>query len=399
MPRRRLAAGAAAAAAAGAAVLSGGTRFTQPPAQPLPEARAAPAQESGCEYPTERLLSEALLPEQLAERLRANITEEAKRWGYLSAFSPWAEVVRGKRVLDVGMGQGPVGVAMLRLGAESYVGVDPALCPARPALTRYRLMPRTRREGRIRRGLCKSAGCAAGKYRIFPYSGADMMRAWQGRLLLLRGTFETHATALAGRVFDVVTLNAVTEHLRDPAGVIAALWRTLASSPGVVLEAVHPSFYGWDGHHHWPSTPLDLRGLKTPLPELADWGHLERGSSVHNDTNQNRVRPGDLAALVGEYFECPQCPAAETVERAGVRPRLTPQLLGRLRKRGFRRSELLGSWVHFRGCRRRPAPLSGGAALQRLVFYHPPMDGTYSATPFDCGTSPGGAWPRAASVG
>ena len=76
------------------------------------------------------------------------------------------------------------------------------------------------------------------------------------------------------------------------------------TKPEQLLALKHHNYYGFDGHHQKPRYPEDYNNKNVAENGVVFWKHLEPTSWVFNYTNTNRVRLGDLMALVDIYFEC-----------------------------------------------------------------------------------------------
>eukprot|EP00913_Durusdinium_trenchii_P012039 g11311.t1 len=280
-------------------------------------------------------------------------------------------------LLDIGMGQGPMGVVAIELGIRSYKGMDPALCLNRHARTRDKTIARA--PGKKACNLiAKSTDCknhtgfacpafracmkrAREKYRYFPYTGLEMMQAYAGEIVLLPGTFATlQPTGLIQRgSFQVATLWLVTEHLPNNQDVIEGVFEW--TEPGQLLVLTHHNYYGFDGHHEMPVDPKAFQRGNRAQAEVAFWRHLEPSSWVFNVTSLNRVRLGDLIGLLNVYFECAWLANfGNHWDEA---------------QRGFSRTELLVStWSA--ACARREAPREA-LWLKSRVWHHPATDGSY----------------------
>merc|ERR1712048_1072774 len=113
------------------------------------------------------------------------------------------------------------------------------------------------------------------KYQTFPYTGVQMMRAYNGKISLLPGTFETlkGSGLLQLGMFDVATLWSVTEHLPDNHLVLRGIFEWL--QPDKYLLISHHNYYGYDGHHGTPRTPADYVPSNPLHSETGQWKHLE----------------------------------------------------------------------------------------------------------------------------
>jgi len=329
------------------------------------------------------------LPEAQMAELRHGIMNATKSWGYYGPVSQWWKGFKNKTVLDVGMGQGPIGPVALEY-VSRYTGLDPAICIDKSACTRNRKVGSTRGVhqclqaqelpsciglGRQCLDFIKCEQVESRKYQYFPYTGLQMMQAYGSRLELLPGTFESlNGTKFLVRgSYDAVFMHTVTEHLPDLYGVLKSVFDL--TNPGQVLVNTHHNFYGFGGHHAWPST-VNLLNRDSPLQrDYALWQHLTPGGPAALDQNLNRVRLGDLVALVDVYFEC----KFSVKVLPGVEALLTPMLLANLTRRLFSKTELIIETCHM-DCKRRPAPRQPDRVRDR-IFYHPDLDGSYEPLP------------------
>lgn len=326
------------------------------------------------------------LPPNEAAALRKRVRSTAEDWGY-GNFKRIFGRLKDLRVLDVGMGQGPIGVMALAGGVKTYTGLDPALCINERAKTRNKKIPKAPSAGEceaIKRTRCAAteAACAAylkcvdlvgRKYKLFPFTGLDMMSSFSGKLQLLPGTFASleHTGFLQRGMFDAVTLWTVTEHLPDNRAVIEGIFKWL--DPAQLLVAKHHNYYCYDGHHNRPHTPADFDKTSAFQRERANWGHLESTSGPYSSQNLNRIRLGDLFALLHVYFECAWRLGAPPEHRAVLEP--NSKLLRKLAARGFNAAELLVCSLTV-ACSRRAQPQEA-PWLDRLQGFHPPTDGSY----------------------
>ncbi|CAE7658598.1 unnamed protein product [Symbiodinium pilosum] len=331
------------------------------------------------------------LPVNEATELKSKIWKATREWGYdqqAYSYRPF----KGLNLLDIGMGQGPMGVVAMHVGVKSYKGMDPALCINRNAMTRDKRVGRAPNpiECEMVRdsAACKGKGeacemfrhCTAlmsKKYRGFPFTGLEMMQAFKGKIVLLPGTFATlRPTGLIQPgSFDVATLWLVTEHLPDNRQVIEGIFEW--TKPEQLLALKHHNYYGFDGHHQKPRYPEDYNSKNVAENGVVFWKHLEPTSWVFNYTNTNRVRLGDLMALVDVYFECAwRATFVASWERALA---ARPQLRHSLEQRGFHQNELIiNKWTI--ACVRRKQPYfpeGGSDWLDSRIWLHPPTDGSY----------------------
>eukprot|EP00913_Durusdinium_trenchii_P005343 g4986.t1 len=294
------------------------------------------------------------LPPKEAEALKAEIWRTTKAWGYHELAQNYRPF-KGMDVLDIGMGQGPMGVVAISVGVKSYKGMDPALCINQRARTRDKTVGRAPNEGEcllIRDSAeCKKEGETCEKFRscmdlwrkkyhTFPYTGLEIMQAYAGRIVLLPGTFAS----------------------LQPSGLIkhgsfqvATMWKPR-----------YPEKYD-------PTNPSET--------SVAFWRHLNPTSWVFNSTNTNRVRLGDLIALIDVYFDCAWRATFESKWSPALDAKLWEKLkmLGQELNRGFARNELLiNKWSA--ACARREAPLPA-TWLESRVWLLPATDGSYEPMP------------------
>ncbi|CAE7526940.1 unnamed protein product [Symbiodinium sp. CCMP2456] len=332
------------------------------------------------------------LPVQAAAELKSKIWTATREWGYdqqAYSYRPF----KGLHLLDIGMGQGPMGVVAVHVGVKSYKGMDPALCINHHALTRDKRVGRA--PNPIECQMLKDSEACEGKgekcemfqrcshlmfkkYREFPFTGIEMMQAFSGQIVLLPGTFATlRPTGLIKPgSFDVATLWLVTEHLPDNRQVIEGIFEW--TEPGQLLALKHHNYYGFDGHHQKPRYPEDHNTKNIAENGVVFWKHLEPSSWVFNYTNTNRIRLGDLIALVDVYFECAwRATFVASWERALLS---RPELLRALEKRGFQQNELLiNKWTI--ACARRKQPKDAKQWLDTRIWLHPATDGSYTPRP------------------
>ena len=324
-----------------------------------------------------------------AEKLRAKIRKVTKDWGYddlAYSYKPFS----GMKLLDIGMGQGPMGVVAISVGVKSYKGMDPALCINQHALTRDKTVGRAPNplECELLRDSkeCKNQGehckmyescmtLAAKKYRAFPYTGLEIMQAYAGQIVLLPGTFATLQPSglIKPGTFEVATMWMVTEHLPNNRAVVEGIFQW--TKPGDLLALKHHNYYGFDGHHQKPRYPEQHDPHNVAERGVVFWKHLDPQSWVFNYTNTNRIRLGDIIALIDVYFEC----AWRANVEAAWENVLDAERLSKFQKRGFSRSELvINKWTA--ACLRRNEALDA-PWLDTRMWLHPPTDGSYEPRP------------------
>jgi hypothetical protein len=331
--------------------------------------------------------------------LRTKLVAATKQFKQMGG--PW-RMFKNQTVLDVGMGQGPIGVAALEAGVGTYTGLDPALCIEKQAMTHDKSVAHMT-DGASCFKPCKlprSPACTScqrkmsSKYRLFPFTGKDMMAAYNdnnhARLVLLPGTFESigakqeelqRLRLLLPGTYDVATLITVTEHLPNNFEVLRGIYNW--TTPGTRLYVDHHNYYSFRGHHRDPDRPSLIDKTNPYHRDHAFWKHLKPTSISYRDNNLNRVRLGDLAAAIATYFEKCKYTAIPTKELQQTRELLVrggdQSILNDLQRRGFSRVELLVDHVHFH-CERRSVPASSSDLQRRWRLHHPPTDGSYTPT-------------------
>lgn len=210
-----------------------------------------------------------------------------------------------------------------------------------------------------------------------------MMQAFPQTLALLPGTFETVGGSLRRMAFDLAILSSVTEHFDRLHLIFRGLWETLGGcSTAARIYIDHHNYYGFTGHHGYGKSASEAKKAPPHMRELLDWGHLNENASQASSPSLNRVRPGDLSALLDVYFNCTCYISVKVKEDA--RARLTEAFKANLHSRGFTDSELFAEHIIYECGRREHVVPDAEAALESLVFHHPRMDGSYSPRAFTC---------------
>ncbi|CAJ1419303.1 unnamed protein product [Effrenium voratum] len=291
---------------------------------------------------------------------RKEIVQVTKDWKFFKAHQHHWKALKGLRVLDVGMGQGPIGVVALATGVQHYVGLDPAV--------RIHELPQARKIGQF----TKAGEPVTAQ---FPFSGADMMAAYPEKLVLLQGTFETlrDDPALKPGAFDIATLFSVSEHLPNITEVWEGVFNVL--KPGQLFLYSHHNYYSFSGHHALPKEPKKFVPNNEEHRKVAFWRHLDQSSPPFSDVTMNRIRLGDLMAITGVFFNC----VWEVRRNAHDEDALKPGVFQPLQRRGFEAAELLTNRL-LCACQRRPEPRQA-PWLQKVWVHHPPTDGSYQPQP------------------
>lgn len=326
------------------------------------------------------------LPDHEREDLKKRLTRKTTDWGYFHSHEHHWSTLKGKRVLDIGMGQGPIGVVALKF-ASSYTGLDPGVCINHRPCVRNKQVARTMQprhcealeDDSVCGGTCKEyLQCSQDiedKYRKFEFTGLQMMQAYKGELILLPGTFETldGTGHLRRGEYDVATLWSVTEHLPDNHLVISGAFDLL--KPGQYLIVSHHNFYSYDGHHSVPQSPDTYDSKLITHRLIANWKHVNLKSERNWNGTINHVRLGDLIAVLDVYFTC----SWRAKVGKHLRAALTKDVLKHLTKLGFSATELLVQRF-FARCQRRAHKLDA-PWLPSAVWWLPPEDGSYNPQP------------------
>jgi SAM-dependent methyltransferase len=130
------------------------------------------------------------------------------------------EVVRDKRVVEIGSGFGVGAIACLRKGAAEYLGIEPQPFGA---------------------GVIQLDGADAG-FRVCYETAAKSIDKRKVHF------FEGFADDWPGGGFDVCLIADVLEHVHDPKMIAASAWRLLKAG-GMVVASTSPLYFSAHGHH------------------------------------------------------------------------------------------------------------------------------------------------------
>lgn len=225
---------------------------------------------------------------------------------------PW---LRDADVLDIGCGRNLQGLGFLAAGARSYTGIEPALD--------------------LDNNVFKDSRTVWSKRVAIDLTLRTLMQRYP-TLRYERALARDLAAREPGR-FDVLVMHNVTEHLMEIEAEFEQFARLLR--PGGALVFRHPNFYCWNGHHRRPRTVREIDG-SAEQAEVVDWAHVRFDPEKHDwiARTQNRIRLGELRALIERHFRIEQWEEAESPPEKG-RDRLTPEILARYPE--FTRQELL----------------------------------------------------------
>ncbi len=221
----------------------------------------------------------------------ARIALRSAQFGYFRW--PWKirNYYRGKRVLDVGCGQGTDGIGFVTLGATTYCGVD-AGAKLDIDKVKNKNVPRVD-------GVTQRTGLG--------WTPNEIMAAFGGRISIVRGVttdlLAEHARQPDSPKFGVVALHTVTEHLMDLKGVLSEC-RALMEDDGNLIF-LHDNFYSWKGHHMIPKSVNDLDESNPEHMQYADWNHLifDPPPGHYFTRALNKIRLDDLRAVTAQFFD------------------------------------------------------------------------------------------------
>lgn len=243
--------------------------------------------------------------------------------------------IRGLDVLDVGCGSGFYGPLYLMLGARSYTGCD------------YKLSLDSSAAKDFRAGGVADMGVKAGA----------LPELFRGRIALIEGGWDGLP---ADRLYDLVTMYLVTEHIMDPAGAFERIAELLR--PGGRMVFLHHNYSSWNGHHQKPATVDEIDAGDPAQSEYVDWGHLRRRVSPEDYVARklNRLRLDELRELVGRRFEIASWSEGQAGPKQGA-GRLTPEIRAALP--GYTERELTTQNVRCIARKRTEYISRGGAVI------------------------------------
>lgn len=271
---------------------------------------------------------------------RHELVEATRAWGYFFSNLP---SVKGKRVLDVGMGNGPHAVVLMEAGADSYVGVDPTAGQDNVHDFRSEKDP------------------SIPSSHAFPFSVRDIERIYSNSVEIHSALLEDVAEEVKVARPNLAMMNSVTEHLEHPDLVVRAIWQALDRDG--LLWINHHGYYSWSGHHWSPRTVSSLDRNDASHNAVIDWKHLDPSHPIYSENTLNRICLDDMRLVVEKYFKIQSWEPIIDVQAAA---RLTPEI--RRRWRHFSLAELLTRTVTIVG-KRREVPLDMNLEARQL--FHP----------------------------
>ena len=235
-------------------------------------------------------------------RLHERLVIRAVELGYVGWPKKIRKYIQGKRLLDVGCGNGMHAIGYVVSGVSRYVGLDP----------------------RVNLDADSAKSKTTSRQEPLGFTPRDVLACYPNTALI-EGTFEAIAP---DEVFDVAVLHNVTEHLQHLEEVLAGCARRLALDGRMIFN--HHNYYCWNGHHLPPRT---LKAIVPGDPEqkkYMDWAHLDFDPPPDHyiATGLNRVRLDELRAIVERHYDIKEWTERPSDENNGG-GRLTPEILAR----------------------------------------------------------------------
>lgn len=166
-----------------------------------------------------------------------------------------AEVVGGKRVVEIGSGYGAGAIACVRSGVDQYLGIEPEPFGV---------------------GVIQRDGIDPGYRVCFERAARNVERR---RMLFLEGFADDWPEG----DFDVCLIADVLEHVEDLSSITESAHRLLKPG-GIVIASTCPLYFSAQGHHMFE--------LLYDQP----WGHLYEGFDVKRD-----IEPHTSTYLLSEF--------------------------------------------------------------------------------------------------
>jgi SAM-dependent methyltransferase len=198
-------------------------------------------------------------------------------FGYVMWPFTIRELIAGKDVLDVGCGSGVHGLSFIMAGARSYTGLDPLIDLASSKVKHKSLRYWT----------------------DFGYTSGQITELVPS-VELIRGVFENVAP---DRMFDVAAMHNATEHFYNLEQIFSGVAERLRLGGKLVFQ--HHNYFAWNGHHMQPKLISNIQPGNPKHERYMDWAHLRFVGEPDPDTDQkvNKVRIGELQAIIERYFE------------------------------------------------------------------------------------------------
>lgn len=230
------------------------------------------------------------------------LIERAIELGYVGWPKKIRKYIQGRRLLDVGCGNGMHAVGYVVSGVTRYLGLDP----------------------RVDLDADNAKSKSTSRFEPLGFTPRDVLRCYP-HTALVKGTFEAIAP---DEIFDVAVLHNVTEHLQHLEEVIAGCAKRLAPDGRMIFN--HHNYYCWNGHHLPPRTLAAIVPGDAEQQKYMDWAHLDFDppSDHYTATGLNRVRLDELRAIVERYYDVKEWTERLSDEKNGGL-RLTPEILAR----------------------------------------------------------------------
>ncbi len=234
--------------------------------------------------------------------LHERLVNRAVELGYVGWPKKIRKHIQGKRLLDVGCGNGMHAIGYVVSGVSRYLGLDP----------------------RVNLDADDAKSKTTSRFEPLGFTPRDVLRCYPNTALV-QGTFEAIAP---NEVFDVAVLHNVTEHLQHLEEVLAGCAKRLAPDGRMIFN--HHNFYCWNGHHLKPRTIGAIVPGDAEQKKYMDWAHLdfEPPPDHYIATGLNRVRLDELRATVERYYDIKEWTERPSDEKNGGM-RLTPEIMAR----------------------------------------------------------------------
>lgn len=212
---------------------------------------------------------------------------KAAQFGYFKWPSEIRRYFQGKRVLDVGCGNGTDSIGFITLGASEYVGID-------QGLDLHGDVVKNKNGERVKGGMLPKTS--------FGWTPSAISAAIP-QVSFFSGTFEELRAKTDFAKFDVIAMHTVTEHLLQIDDALAGCANLLKDDGRLIY--LHHNFYCWNGHHMAPKRVADIDKNDPKQRNYLDWNHLlfDPPEGHYFRRALNRIRLDDLKALTEKYFE------------------------------------------------------------------------------------------------
>lgn len=234
--------------------------------------------------------------------LHRRLVARAVELGYVGWPKKIRKHIQGKRLLDVGCGNGMHAIGYVVSGVSRYLGLDP----------------------RVNLDADAAKSKTTSRVEALGFTPRDVLACYP-HTALVEGTFEAIAP---DEIFDVAVLHNVTEHLQRLEEVLAGCAKRLAPDGRMIFN--HHNYYCWNGHHLPPRTLQAIVPGDEEQKKYMDWAHLDFDPPADHyiATGLNRVRLDELRAIVERYYDVKEWTERPSDEKNGGQ-RLTPEIMAR----------------------------------------------------------------------